>query len=81
MMVIMQMETADQVTAVQLKITMCDQEAPQILQINASNEIQDTIRMIIKIHEKTDVEMASKLLKNNVTTMTQTQVMAEAQYV
>ena len=58
-----------------------DPEGLQILLINASNEIQDTILMIIKIHEKADVEMVSKLLKNNVTTMTQTQVMAEAQYV
>ena len=58
-----------------------DQEGLQILQINASNEIQDTIRMIIKIPEKADVEMASKLLKNSAMTIEQTQVMAETQYV
>ena len=58
-----------------------DQEGLQILQINASNEIQDTIRMIIKIPEKAYEEMASRLLKNNVMTITITQAMAEAQYV
>ena len=71
----------DQVTAVQSKMVIYDQEALQTHQINVNNETQDTILMIIKILDTVIVEMASKLLKNNVTIMTQTQVMAEAQYV
>ena len=62
-------------------MVLYDQEVLQIHQINANNEARDTILMRIKIPEKVIVEMASKLLKNNVTIMTQTQVMAEAQYV
>ena len=60
---------------------MCDQEALQIHQINASNETLDTILMIIKIPEKTDEEMVSRLQKNNVMTITLTQMMDEVQHV
>ena len=81
MTIMIQVEMDDQVTVVQLKMVLYDQETLQIHQINANNEIQDTILMIIKILDTVIVEMASKLLKNNVTIMTQTQVMAEAQYV
>ena len=75
------MEMDDLMIVVQLKMTMCDQEALQIHQINANNETQDTILMIIKILDTVIVEMDSKLLKNNVMTITLSQVMAEAQYV
>ena len=60
---------------------MCDQEALQIHQINANNEIQDTILMIIKILDTVIVEMDSKLLKNNAMIITLTPVMVEVQYV
>ena len=54
------MEMAEQVTAVELKITMCVQEGLRHQLTYAQYETQDTIQMIIKIHEKVDEEMASR---------------------
>ena len=75
------MEMDDQVTAVQSKTVIYDQEALQIHQINVNDETQDTILMIIKILDTVIEEMASRLLKKNAMTITLTQMMAEAQYV
>ena len=69
----------DQVTVVQLKMAMCDLEGLLLQLINARNETLDTTQMAIKITEKVDEEMDSKLLKRNVTITTQYHMMAEAQ--
>ena len=79
--VMMWVEIVDQVTVVQLKITMCDLEGLLLQLINVSNETLDTTRMQIKITEKVHEEMDSKLLKRNVTITIHYQMMAEVQYV
>ena len=73
------MKMADQVTAVQLKVAMCDQEGLLLQLTYANYETLDTILMIITIHEKTDEEMVSEYLKNNVMIITQAQEMDEMQ--
>ena len=52
------MEMDDQVTVVQLKITMYDLEGLLLQLINVSNETLDTTPMKLKITEKVDEEMA-----------------------
>ena len=69
------MEMDDQVTVIQLKITMCDLEGLLLQLINVKNETLDTTRMQIKITEKVDEEMDSKLLKRYVTITTMYQMM------
>ena len=69
------MEMDDQVTVVQLKITMCDLEGLLLQLINVINETLDTTRMKLKITEKVYEEMDLKLLKRNVTITTMYQMM------
>ena len=65
----------DQVTEVQLKITMFDLEGLLLQLINVINETLDTTRMKLKITEKVYEEMDSKLLKRNATITTMIQMM------